>query len=279
MQLLITEVNIHIQMKAIWFSPDYKFIYKGEGVLRGMNYKRINISICDASRENCAYISEVIKKCAGSVSQENQELWIDCFHSGKAFIKAMETVKYDIAFVETNLEDMSGLQVGGYIRKNKNMNQLQLVYMSMSGVYTMELFESKPLHFLIKPINENGLVSTVCRAMNLVEKDTEYFFYVKERTAKREETDNIIYFESMNRQLVMHTVNENIVFYGKLKDVYDKLKDSGFFYIHQSFLVNCKYTKGMDKGGQIILKNDEKLNVSNSRRKEVSERLMKEGKI
>ncbi|MDO5402492.1 MAG: LytTR family DNA-binding domain-containing protein [Eubacteriales bacterium] len=244
-----------------------------------MNCKRINISICDVSRENCAYISEVIKRCAGYGGQEYNELWIDCFYSGKAFIKAMETVRYDIAFVETNLGDMSGLQIGGYIRKTKNMNQLQLVYMSMSGVYTMELFESKPLHFLIKPINEKRLVNTVCRAMDLVENDNAFFLYVKDRITRREETGNIIYFESMNRQLVMHTINENVMFYGKLKEVYERLKDCEFFYIHQSFLVNYKYVEGLDKGNQIVLKNGERLNVSNSRKKEVCLRFKHEGEI
>lgn len=241
-----------------------------------MNCKRINVGICDSSRENCAYIADIIKKCFGYGESDAPELWIDCFYSGKAFMEAMETVKYDIAFIDVNKSDTERMRIGRYIREFKNWNQMQIIYMSASYFYTMELFEIRPLHVLLKPIEEKSLIRTVCRAINLVRQNKGYFYYVRNRMTEREEVSNILYFESMNRQLLMHTVSGNMLFYGRLKDVYDKLKKEGFFYVHQSFLVNYKYIKKFDKGQEILLKNGERIQVSHSRRNEVIQMFQEE---
>ena len=57
------------------------------------------------------------------------------------------------------------------------------------------------------------------------------------------EIDSIIYVESRNRKVAIHTAKEEIEYYDKIEDLEQMLGD-GFFRVHRGFLVNynCEIT-------------------------------------
>ena len=46
---------------------------------------------------------------------------------------------------------MSGIELAERIRNELHNDYMQIVYVSSKQSYAMELFESHPLHFLVKP--------------------------------------------------------------------------------------------------------------------------------
>ena len=69
----------------------------------------------------------------------------------------MEKEQYDIIFLDIMLPQMDGVELGSYIRNVKNDNYTQIVYISSETSYAMELFEVRPLNFLIKPLDEKKI--------------------------------------------------------------------------------------------------------------------------
>lgn len=231
-----------------------------------MGNKRVNVSICDTDEKNCNYIADTIKRCISGVQAE---IWIDRFYTGRAFLKALETESYDITFIAMKLEDMNGLQLGKRIRNHFNNHSVQIIYMSVSGFCTMEHLETQPLNMLKKPIAQNIICMTFLKAMEKLENEELFFSYTKNHMIRWEAIRSIVCFESFDRQLMMYTFNRQIEFYGKLKDVYERLKDYGFIYAHQSYLVNRRYIKAYD-GRKLLLENGMEVEVSHKRRKEVA---------
>ena len=57
-------------------------------------------------------------------------------------------------FLDIEIEFMNGVQVGRFIREKLQDDNTLIVYMSSYTKYAMELFEVRPMDFLIKPLNE-----------------------------------------------------------------------------------------------------------------------------
>ena len=70
----------------------------------------------------------------------------------------------------------------------------------------------------------------------------------------------IIYIEVLNRKIIVHKVNENIEFYGKLGE-FEKSLNSDFVRCHRAYIVNMRYVLKYD-AGNIFLENGEKVLMS-----------------
>lgn len=134
----------------------------------------------------------------------------------------------------------------------------------------MELFESHPLHFLVKPLDEEKLTRVFRKAVKLIDKSEETFQYKKGHSHKKVLLSEIIYFEASNREIIMHTNTENEIFYGTLKNIYPKLQKQGFFFCHKSFLVHYDKVKIFETN-QLVMQNGDMIPISQSQRKAVKE--------
>lgn len=83
----------------------------------------------------------------------------------------------------------------------------------------------------------------------------------------------ILYFQSRGHKLVVHTMEGQQEFYGKLKEV-EKLVPKYFLRIHKSFLVNEQFiiSYSYDK---VCLIDKQQLNISRSYVNEIQKRIRK----
>ncbi len=63
-----------------------------------------------------------------------------------------ESNMVDLLFLDIELGAMSGIELAEIIRNELHNDYMQIVYVSSKQSYAMELFESHPLHFLVKPL-------------------------------------------------------------------------------------------------------------------------------
>ena len=109
-----------------------------------------------------------------------------------------------------------------------------------------EAFAVRAFQFLVKPINEKQLLSTLQQA----EKEIEN---IKQRKASdgtktiniggkklRINTDDLIFVESEGRKLKLHINGRTVECYGKMEDAISQMGQS-FCLIHRSYLVNLKH--------------------------------------
>lgn len=149
----------------------------------------------------------------------------------------------------------SVLLVGGNISENLEWMRYRLS--GMVGDETTEDFER--------------VLSDCCREQSRIKK---YFVVRNKETLMRVDFDEIIYIESRQRIVVIHTKQRVIEFYGKLTDVFNNLPQDMFVRCHQSYVVNLEYVKILNKTERIfVMRNQEKIEISKSYYPHIQERL------
>lgn len=195
------------------------------------------VGICDDDKVFCAELENMICFLADKL---HQKIEIEVWYSGEGIMQNLETLPCpDILFLDIELYEKSGIDVGKYIR-NGNDYTTHIVYVSSKQEYAMQLFRLQPLDFLIKPVSKEQIREVLERSMKQRAQIRTLFEYQKGGTFYQVPCGEILYFMSNDKKITMITKNEIQEFYGKLKAVSEKLP-AGFIMIHQSYIVNSDY--------------------------------------
>lgn len=224
------------------------------------------IGICDDEPVICSKNEEFILNYSTFISKKVD---VEVFYSGEELYKYLKCGNFiDVIFLDIELKNLSGIALGKIIRNELKNEIMQIVYISSKENYAMELFEVRPFNFLIKPIHENKVITTLNKVFELHDKLDVYFKYKKGHNFFRKEIKDIIYFESDNRQVKMVTTAGEIIFYGTLPEIHSQLEPHKFFFIHKSYIVNYYHIAEFyyDK---LIMTNSQVLPISQSKRTEV----------
>lgn len=225
-----------------------------------MTYK---IAVCDDESVICRTIYDMIKDISKLIDIRFET---DCFSSGEELCDEMKSNPYDLIFLDIELSRMNGIAVGKYIRENLNNETVQIAYISSKQQYAMELFESRPINFLIKPITSEKIRAIIEKLLKLHAVDTQIFkFKVRQEYIKLPMSE-IIYFSSSGRTVTLVSLDKSYTFYGTLEDIYSEIKNGHFLYIHKSFIVNYRYVRQYEYE-QVTLLDGTVLPISQPRRK------------
>ncbi len=227
------------------------------------------IAICDDDKMFCESFRNCLEKIQ---SRMNVECNISIWHKGCELLEYLANKnKVDLLFLDINLKESSGVSIGRFIREELADFKIQLVYISYEQRYVMQLFETEPMDFLIKPIEEEKVEKVLQRFLKRQVSAKKIFTFKEEHGNVRIPYDSIWYFQSMNHKVIVHCIEGQKEFYGKLTDVEDMAPDY-FVRIHKSYLVNEHYVSRFHYD-KIILQNNQKLTISKSYRSAVQNRI------
>lgn len=232
-----------------------------------------NIAICDNNNYFCSNLENIIKQ------YENYDINIKIFNKSKDLCNYLiNTCDIDLIFLDIEFEkdDYSGIEVGEFIR-NKIKNQIvELIYISAYSYYSMQLFDYRPMNFLLKPIDKNKifkLLNTYQQRSNSALKNKYFKFKVKNEIYQIE-VNSIMYFYSNKHQLGIVTFNKEYNIYSSLKIIENNQIFKNFIKIHKSFFINPYYILSISYS-EIKMQNNQILSISRANRKIVREKLMK----
>ena len=201
----------------------------------------IRIAICDDEIGTCSDIENMILNYA-----KLQALQIDTevFYSGETLFKTIENKdKYGLIFLDIQLLQLDGVQVGKQIRERLGNEKISIVYISSKETYAMSLFQVRPLDFLIKPITQKTVNETIdkyIRLNNLMKND--FFFHIG-KSIQRLYLDEIFYFACNGKKIEIHTdagVTTFMTRQYRLKQILE-LFPAYFEQCHKSYIVNSSY--------------------------------------
>ncbi len=227
----------------------------------------IKVAICDENKIDCLSISNSLKKV---LEKEEFLCVIETYKYGEILCKEHKKKVFDLIFINVELEGISGIETGRVIRDELKDEMVQIAYIAKNKTYAMELFEFHPINFLIKPFIEYQLERVIEKFLLVTKRKQSKFIYKKGYEWIEVNIPDILYFYSQGRKVYIMTNDGCDVFYGKLNHVYNEIHATCFLFIHKSFLINCKNVKKFDNK-TILMKNDEILPISQSKRKEVKE--------
>jgi len=117
------------------------------------------IAVCDDHVQICTEIETIIRD---SKKLKSYDIEIDIFHSGESLLGYIErNHNFDLLLLDIELQLMNGVEVGRKIREDQKDEITQILYISSKQSYAMELFDNRPLSFLIKPIDKDKLIHLI----------------------------------------------------------------------------------------------------------------------
>lgn len=230
-----------------------------------------NIGICDDGKSVCASLEEMVLQYA---EKSRREIDIKVWYAGEELCRYLEQGgQLDILFLDIALLELTGIEVGEFIRNKMDNRGMQIIYISGEASHAQKLFKTQPMEFLIKPISVQQIEDTLELAMKLMEKNPERFEFQNGRDYYYIPYGEIIYFESKGRKIKIVCADAEKEFYGAIRELEKKLPGE-FFSIHQSYVINRTHvvrysyeTVEMDDGTM--------LPISKAYRKQIRERLLR----
>ncbi|MGB8452382.1 MAG: LytTR family DNA-binding domain-containing protein [Anaerocolumna sp.] len=225
----------------------------------------IYIGICDDDNIICSQIENIILDYS---SRNFLKIELSIFNSGESLMKIFNQQKFfDLIFLDIELGNMNGVEVGRQIRKVQKNYSTEIVYISGKDGYDRQLFDVQPLHFIPKPVNPSIVIEDLKLALERTQKLGGFFKYQKGYDTHKIPISEIIYFESLNREIRIVLANGEDFFYGKLEDIALSVTKYQFLQIHRSYLINYNHITIL-RYSEVVMSNGSTLPISRSKRQE-----------
>ena len=223
------------------------------------------VGICDDDKILCSLLEEQIQELSAEFLVKFE---IEVWYCGESLERDLKKgVTLDILFLDIELLQKDGIEIGAFIRDEMGDTDTHIVYISSKQGYAMELFKMQPLEFLVKPISAVRLKEVLERSMKRKKYAESCFEYQRGSRIFRVSIKEILYFMSMDKKVLIVKKDGPEEFYGKLKNVMEQLP-AGFLMIHQSYVIHQEYVSEYSYES-IKMMNGDVLSVSKPYRKEV----------
>ena len=229
------------------------------------------IVICDDDLIFCGQIEQYLFDCCPYF---NMQMEIIIFVQGTELLSNIAAEgPFDLLFLDIELLDINGVNIGKLLRSDISNEVTQIVYVSAQMDYALQLFQIRPLDFLLKPIKFIDIKRIVRLYHRLFVENVNFFEYRAGRTSHQINDKYILYFQSEGRMIHMTTTTGVETFYEKLSNIESQLSSFVFFNIHKSFLVNWNHVAEFHIN-HLVMSNGEVVPISQSRRAAVQEHIL-----
>lgn len=209
----------------------------------------MRIAICEDNREHAEILKTMIAHWA---EHTKTQVDVSCFQSAEQFLFLMkDDAHYDLAFLDIQLEKMTGMQLARLIRKEDKT--MILVFTTGEKGYAMQGYEVSAFRYLLKPLKENEVVTTLTKANKVLEDSKRDVVLVRQgKESLRVFKNEIIYVEGDNHNLIFHMQDNDIRFQAKMRDYEELFKRPQFCKCHRSYIINLHYVKKISREGAEI---------------------------
>lgn len=220
----------------------------------------MKIAVCEDEIEVQKMLAESIQKICPNAA-------ILCYLSGEALLEADEQI--DILFLDIQMPGKNGMETARALRK-RGMDTI-LIFVTAIEEYVFQAFDVGAFHYLVKPFEQEKFAEVLRNAIKqkINQKANETEFPKKESPCLMITTDgkhltvnlkDIVYAEVFNRKIIIHTMDAEIEYYGKMKELEQKAGEL-FYRSHRAYLVNLEYitkynatTIWLEKGQALMAK-------------------------
>ena len=230
------------------------------------------IAICDDEKSTCAEIESYILMYSKLRFIRNE---IEVFYSGEAFCEYVKQGNFfDLLFLDIELPAINGIEVGKFVRTSLGDEKMDIIYISSKINYAMQLFQNRPMDFLVKPVKYSAVEMNMDIFVKKKGIKSIYFECLVDKVSRRVFLSEILYFKSDDKKIrIILTNGEEISFYGKLKDIRMSVPENSFLVIHKSYMETYEYVNEYTYEWVKMI-NGDILNISKAHRKEVRSQLM-----
>ena len=157
----------------------------------------------------------------------------------------------DILFLDIQMSGINGMKTARELRKKDK--KIILIFVTAVEEYVFQAFDVGAFNYIVKPIDDGKFSDVLHRAVdewssqNINEKEPEERYVLINNSGVHTKVilDEIVYAEVFNRKVVIHKLDGEIEYYGKMSDL-EALAGDSFFRPHRAYLINFKYVEKYD---------------------------------
>lgn len=190
----------------------------------------MKIAICDDDAADLRIIQNYCR-------QYDPQIPTALFHSGEELLEAYRSNFYDLVFLDIEMEQMNGLEVGSRLI---NMPQRPVIVFTTQSLNYAVRGYGIAMRYLPKPITydmfsnvmELALERILPEKISILSNGEQVLISVSE----------ILYFEILRHQLFVHLRNgEKVSMRGTLTEIVNQVSHKSFVQPHKSYYINMEY--------------------------------------
>ena len=216
----------------------------------------MKICICDDDRS----FAEKLKTVLVAYSfKTNYEFQFKIYHNTDDLLS--NDIDYHILFMDIRFGSSDiGIKAAKEIKKRSL--GLYIVFVTSLPRYAIDGYSARPFAYLVKPLDESELRSTMGELITTMEHKPEERGILS--ISANKSTSLIIHdaiqwvqSDSVDKKRTIVTKDRQYVTRERLKDIYSKLPSEKFAYCHQSYIVNLSLVSEVRKSSVLLTTGDE----------------------
>lgn len=198
----------------------------------------MNILICDDDQ----YVRKMLEKI---ISKNKNICNIFTADDGLEAIKIVQKQTINIALLDIDMPSLNGIEAAKIISQLSQCTRF--VFITAHVEYAIDSFYVHPYDYLLKPIDTKKLERTLNELIELNRKNLLDKKKIKDKVEKiaiKEgleisfvNIDKILYFEKVDRKVLLHTPNQVYTLNKNLVEL-ENILNNNFIRTHRSYIVN-----------------------------------------
>lgn len=225
----------------------------------------MNIAIVDDER---IFLKELHNKI-DSLGMSDYKVYE--FESGESFLSIFEKGKFDIIILDVEMPGINGLETAEKIRESDKT--VILSFLTNYSEFAIQGYEVNAFRYILKTQPDYLYMQQLQSIFDEYKQTHKAYAYSNQNMSFRYKLIDILYFEIFNRQILLHTTERNVEYYGNLSDIYEELKGFNFIKPGKSYVVNLEHIKNIDKNF-LIMSNGDKILIGRTYKKDVVTRYL-----
>lgn len=205
----------------------------------------MRIAVCDDEKGSRDMLAERIRKIC-------PEADLALYGSGEELLLADRCP--DILLLDIQMPGKSGMETARELRRNHE--DIIIIFVTALEDFVFQAFDVRAFHYLVKPHDDSKLEEVLRNAIR------QWRERCKPEAAggKRENPrlmittggqhiavnlEDIVYAEVFDRKVILHTMDSDIEYYGKMKEL-ENIAGDEFYRPHRAYLVNFNFIRKYD---------------------------------
>ncbi len=230
---------------------------------------------------NCIIIDDEPLARKGLKEYVADTLFLDLSGEYEHPLKAMQVLseqRIDLVFLDIQMPKLTGVEF---------MKSLQhpplVIFTTAYPQYALEGFDLNAVDYLLKPFSFDRFLKASLKAKTIIENrkadnvlpntTADHFFIKCDSKLQKIRFDEILFVESLQNYVAIHTASKKYISYLTLKSLEDQLPDSEFVKIHKSYIVASQKVDTIE--GNELKIGTHALPISRTTREEVLDKILR----
>ena len=199
------------------------------------------VAICDDSAEDAAFVREILDIWA---ADRQVSIRAEMYASAESLLfRYAEDKDYDILLLDIEMGVMDGVTMAKRVRKDNQA--VQIVFITGYSDYIADGYDVAALHYLMKPVNKEKLLSVLDRALERRKQEERCLNLELSGEMVRIPFYEIRYLDVRQNYVTVHTKDDHTV--KRTLGDFEKELDSRFCRVGRSMIINLSFIQRVTK--------------------------------